>query len=470
MLLSVLWAAPLTNARGETPPDGAAADIDTFMHALHDRGQFDGALLVAREGRVIYRGALGIADPKTGEAFTPRTPSCLASVSKPFTAVAIMMLAEKGGLTYDDSIAKYIPGLAPGLGVLTIRQLLTHTSGVPDYSSDLGIDHPGITLAEVMQALRGVRAPLFPPGEKYRYSNTGYVLLGVIVEKLAGKPLPEFLKDTVFEPLDMESTFALMSGSGEASGIAHGSDDFGSPDEASAYLGGEGGLFSTVDDLFKFDQALYESKLVQVQTLAEAFTPPKVRSGQTTYGFGWNVAADDLGGKRVWHTGNTAGYRAFIERRLGSRTTIIMLTNHGSTKRVEINEALQNILAGKPPVFPKRSIAVAMHGTILSHGVDAGIAQYRTAKAASSGEYDVGEGELNMLGYQLLYRDGRHQDGVRVFVLNTAEHPDSSNAYDSLAEAYGVVGDAASAKRNYRIAIDKDPANLHASEMLKKLP
>ncbi len=221
-----------------------------------------------------------------------------------------------------------------------------------------------------------------------------------------------------------------------------------------------------MDDLLKFDQALYTEKLVKQSTLKEAFTPGKVRSGTTTYGLGWNITSDSDGAMRIWHTGNTAGYRAYMERVPASRITVILLTNHGNTKRPNISQAIQNILAGKPYTLPKRSIAIAMYSTLLKSGVDAAIAEYNSAKQTS--DYDTGEGELNTLGYQLVSVK-RIADAIRTFTLNTTEHPSSSNAYDSLAEAYQISGDKASAVRYYRIALEKDPRNLHSKSMLEKL-
>lgn len=187
------------------------------------------------------------------------------------------------------------------------------------------------------------------------------------------------------------------------------------------------------------------------------------------YGFGWNIDSDASGRMRAWHTGNTAGFRAFIERRLDPRITVIMLTNRGNSRRVEINQAIQNILAGQSYTFPKRSIAVAMRDVILESGVGSGIATYETAKNRDASEYDLSEGEINRLGYRLLYKDKRRMAAVKIFLLNTKEHPSSSNVFDSLAEAYKVIGDKASARKYYGIALQKDPQNLHAKRMLEKL-
>ncbi len=159
---------------------------------------------------------------------------------------------------------------------------------------------------------------------------------------------------------------------------------------------GDGGIFSTVDDLLKWDQALYTDQLIRQSTLAEAFIPGRVAEGTSTYGFGWNITEVD-GSKYVWHTGNTANFRAFIGRRLGPKLTVIILTNKGNSRRVEISDAVFNILNGKPYVAPKLSIAAQMNDVIKKGGVEAGLQWYATERKNGSGVYDFSEAELNSL-------------------------------------------------------------------------
>jgi CubicO group peptidase (beta-lactamase class C family) len=198
-----------TNSSSE-PRTAEARGIEKFMGELYRRGQFNGAVLVADREGIIYRGAFGLANRTSNVAFTPDTPSCLASLSKPFTALAVMMLVEQGSIKYDDHISEYIRELPPALGAATIRQLLGHTSGIPDYS-DLNVEHSGMTNADVLRALTHVDHTEFHPGEKYRYSNSGYVLLSILVERVSGTPLSEFLQKRIFRPLRMLRSFALTS-------------------------------------------------------------------------------------------------------------------------------------------------------------------------------------------------------------------------------------------------------------------
>jgi CubicO group peptidase (beta-lactamase class C family) len=429
------WNA--TDTRSET--------IRAMLTTLNENGQFNGSVLVAQNGVVVYLDAFGTGD---GSWFKnqPDTPSDLASVSKQFTAMAVMMLAERGKIHYDDPITNYFPSLKDLGPRITIRHLLTHTSGIPDVG-DLGIDHPDLKESEVVSAILEQHTDFAEPGEKYRYSNTGYSLLGMIIERVSEMPLDDFLARNIFEPLGMKNTrLACRPG----------------------YPKGSSGIVSTVDDLLKWDQALYTERLVKQTTLNEAFTPAHVRQGISTYGFGWNIAEKD-GDRFVWHTGNAAQYRAFIGRRLRERILVVILTDRGPSRRLEICDAIVNILHNKPYVMPRLSIAMRIVPTIKSRGVDAGIEEYERLKVTQPETFDFSdESELNSLGYQLL-SEGQVQAAVQLFDLNTREFPASSNAYDSLGEAYSKAGKKDRAIEAYTKAIELDPNNLNSRKMLRRL-
>jgi len=157
-----------------------------------------------------------------------------------------------------------------------------------------------------------------------------------------------------------------------------------------------------------------------------------------------------------------------IERRLAEKITVIILTNKGNSKRLQINDAILNILNGKTYVFPKRSIAEAIYETISRQGIQLGIKTYESLRAANDASYFFSESELNSLGYQLLYGNHKASEAIEIFKLNTVAAPESSNAFDSLAEAYQVSGNKELAIKNYQKAVELDPTNLHAIEMLKK--
>jgi CubicO group peptidase (beta-lactamase class C family) len=447
-------------------PKDTAQSINKLMSNLYERGQFNGSILVAVNGKIIYTNGFGESNFDTHAKFTPATLSCLASVSKQFTAMMIMMLSEKNKIKYDDPVSKYIPELSKYTDSITIRHLLTHTSGIPDVG-DLGIDHPGLTNDEVLKTLVKQNSLAFRPGTKYEYSNTGYIILSLIVERITGKSHKEILTEKILSPLKMNNTF-LYDGSQQLSNnTAIGYRQFNQKDGYASLTTGDGGMFSNVYDLLKWSEALYSEELVKQSTLDNAFTPAKVIEGKTTYGFGWNITGTGAD-KVVWHTGNTGGYRAFIERRLKDRITIIMLTNKGNSRRMEINDAIVNILNGKPYSLPKLPVSEKMYNTIKERGINVALNMYDSLKTANDTTYDFAESELNTLGYQLV-SETKLNDAIAIFKLNTTSYPKSSNAFDSLGDAYVAVRDKDDAIKSYQIAIDLDKNNLESIRKLNNL-
>lgn len=434
LLVSIFW---LVNSYAQTID--TTKRIDSLMTALYERGQFNGAILVSVAGKPIYRSAFG--ETNTDRKFIATTQSNIASLSKGFTAMAIMMLAEEGKLTYDDPIIKYLPELSEFSNGITIRHLLTHTSGIPDVG-DLGIDNPRLTNAKALKTLAKLKSNFREPGQKYQYSNTGYLLLASIVERITEKKFSDFLSEKILTPLEMKNTYL----SGRTVGMS--------------------GILSTVDDLLKWEESFYTEKLVRQSTLDEAFTPFPVKEGTSTYGFGWNITLKD-GGKFIWHTGNTEGFRAFIGRRLSEKIAVIILTA-GDSKRMEINDAIINILHGKPYSLPKMPIVDILYDQITKEGIENGLAFYDSLKSKDFQNYDFSESQLNSLGYRLL-NEKKIKDAIEIFKLNTIAYPKSSNGFDSLGEAYYNTGDIATAIKCYEKALELDPTNLSSINMLKKL-
>jgi len=268
---SLVAVALLTHAAQGQPAD-AAKEIASLMSALHERGQFNGEVLVAREGTVIYRNAFGRANFKTGAELTPETPSDIGSVTKQFTAMAIMLLKERKQLGYDEAVSKYIPEFSPStqFNKITLRHLLTHSSGIPDYG-DLDIDDSAIDQKGLLAMLLKKGNALGEPGQKYRYSNPGYALLAIVAQRVSGQKFGAFLENEIFTPVGMSNTFLYDSPAKKSARAAVGYDQFGQTDDGGpTAIPGDGGIYSTVDDLFKWDQALYTDKLVNRFTSTEA--------------------------------------------------------------------------------------------------------------------------------------------------------------------------------------------------------
>lgn len=316
-----------------------------FDSIFTSQKDFSGVVLITENGKPVYHKALGYRDFEKQIPLETSDIFELASVSKQFTAMIIMMLKEKGKLNYDDSISKYLD--IPYKGI-TIRNLLTHTSGLPDYQDIMDKYWDKTKVAgngDCIEYLNKYSPPkLFEPGEKYIYSNTGYLLLASIAEKASGKDFIDMCRKWIFRKLKMKSTDIRTIEEKKATknfAIGHiyveerskwvRADSFPSSDYT-IWLGnrkGPGRISSTAADLLKWDNALYTGKLIKQSTLQEAFTPMKLNDGSfSDYGFGWSIRMDPAFGKIVSHTGDNPGYKTQIIRYIDKHKTIILLNNN----------------------------------------------------------------------------------------------------------------------------------------------
>jgi CubicO group peptidase (beta-lactamase class C family) len=318
------------------------------------------AVLVRQDGKPVFERCYGVRDLRARERIDPGTAFRLASVTKQLTATAVMLLVRDGKLRYHDPLSDLVPSFpAYGKGI-TIRHLLTHSSGLPDYEDLMAAAEQGrppiwtavrqIDDDEVLALLRGAKQGRFPPGTSWAYSNSGYVVLGLIVARVSGKPLGEFLHERVFAPLRMHRTLAYERGKNEVASRAFGhtreADGFRQTDQSatSATLG-DGGVYSTLADLAKWDEALHAGTLVSPAAMKPALTPVTLADGSTpcwppgsrsgdnlapgepvAYGFGWFL--DPWRDRpRMWHYGESIGFRTVIERFPDDRLTVVILAN-----------------------------------------------------------------------------------------------------------------------------------------------
>ena len=321
---------------------------------------FSGVVLIAENGKANYHKAFGYREFEN--QIPLQTPDIfeLASLSKQFTAMIIMMLKEKGLLNYDDSVSKYLE--IPYKGI-TIRHLLTHTSGLPDYQDIMDKNWDKTKVAgnpDCIEYLNKYAPPKrFEPGEKYEYSNTGYLLLASIAEKASNIDFIELSRKWIFRKLKMKSTdIRTLEAKKATSNFAIGhiyvaerskyvrADSFPSSDYT-IWLGnrkGPGRISSTAADLLKWDKALYTNKLIKQSTLQEAFTPMQLNDGSfSNYGFGWSLRKDSVLGKVVSHNGDNPGYKTQIIRFIEKRKTIILLNNNAHENFTAILRQLEAI-------------------------------------------------------------------------------------------------------------------------------
>lgn len=313
--------------------------IDSVFSVLQAKTGFNGCVLYGERGRLVFKKAYGYDDFKTKKRLTVTSAFQLASVSKMFTAMAIMILKEQGLLNYDDSVRKFIPEL-PYTGI-TIRNLLNHRSGLPDYMhfSDNYWDQTKPLSNEDMIRIMVVYQPpkYFSPGNGFDYCNTNYALLASVVERITKKPFDKFVKEKIFDPLGMNHSFIyhLEEGKeipeyvpvGVAGHHAGRSLPRVEPNHYQNGVIGDKGVYTTVEDLFKWDQALARNLLVSESTFKEALTEgsPRFSKWKDNYGFGWRLKAERV--NTAYHYGWWKGFRSYFIRDLDQEKTIIVLTN-----------------------------------------------------------------------------------------------------------------------------------------------
>jgi CubicO group peptidase (beta-lactamase class C family) len=313
-------AAPLSEA-------DALSRVDALMSSYS--GSVPGAsVLVLRDGKPAVRRSYGLADLEQRTTSTPDTNYRLASVTKQFTAAAILLLNEANKLGLDDSVRKWLPELPEAAQAVTIRHLLTHTGGLIDYEDFVADDAPQVHDADVLRLLAKPNRTYFPAGSAYRYSNSGYALLALIVEKASGQRFAAFLRERIFAPLGMQNTVAFEDGVStvpvRAFGYSAGGGAWKGTDQSStSAVLGDGGIYSSIDDLARWDAALYDNRLLSEESRKLAFTPATHTDNPSIdYAFGWRVT-----GETLWHSGETRGFRNVIIRYPERKLTIIVLTN-----------------------------------------------------------------------------------------------------------------------------------------------
>ncbi len=292
------------------------------------------ALLVAKDGAIARAEAFGLAAMASPTSCTVKTNFRLASLTKAFTAMAVMILAQRGRLRLDDPVARFFPRWRGAGGKATLRQLLTHTSGLWDFEDLIPPGHTeALRDSDVRNLIMTRKATYFPPAAQFRYSNTGYVLLGLVVATATDVRFAEFLRTEIFQPLGMSGSGALDPGFSTVANRALGytltpqGAALSDQDLTSGTLG-DGGVYSSVTDLFLWDQALHSGKLVSAALWREATTPWSNTSDfpGSGYGYGWYLG-ERRGEPCQWHYGSTCGFSSWIERYPGRRLTVIMLAN-----------------------------------------------------------------------------------------------------------------------------------------------
>lgn len=472
---------------------------------------FNGGLLIARHGRTVAQSVAGFADFATKSQLRGDSVFQLASAAKPFTSVAVLQLRDRGSLQLDDPVARHLLGFP--YSAITIRHLLTHSSGLPDLElfEPLIAKQPGhvVSGVDLVPALIAWQKPVrFHPGEQFRYSNINYQLLAEIVARVSGKPFGAYVRDHIFRPAGMRSSYILgirAIGTHRAPVTNHvhavmyrtEPEDvrrLDYPDKTMMrpyrYEGfnlgstvGDQNLFSTLNDLMLFDRALRGGKLLALRSQEEAYAPLRLNNGtdyqetavydlyaaKCSYGMGWEVCHHPTRGRLVGHAGYSRGIAAIFYRELDSGLAAAMFDNSETVDFPKKFAAVIAIAHGETPqpLDRRQSAARAYGQALVAEGPTAALIKLNRLRA-DPGRWLTTKGGLNRLGYDLLH-NGHPTLALEAFRTNLLLHPDDGNLYDSYAEALVANGRNAEAILAYERSLELKPDNDKGRAALKAL-
>lgn len=458
-----------------------ANPYQAYLAQCHEAHVCNGVYLVARSGKVIFAGAVGDTGDAARAPLSLNSAFDVGSISKQITAVAVLKLAEQGRLSLDERVQAYLPQFP--YGDVTVAQLMSHTSGIPDVLNDYGarVQTGGdaqagtIDFSDILPFLAGLKRPAVArPGERWAYNNTGYLVLATLVETITGEPFADHLQSTLFAPLGMTHTRLRAVGDPTIPDRAWGFKP--SPAKRrpydqipDLYLRGGGGLYSTAGDLLLWQRAL-NAGLVRADLWARATAPAPLRDGTTTpYGFGLSLKPDLDGAARVSHGGHWRGFKSDLSYFPGQDLVVIQLTNNGEDDSVDANvAALREIAEGRTPAPVLRRGEWALAERLKTEKPRRTRAWFQAELAKKSSAYVFDEKALNALGYGYLGDHDAKRAGA-VFELAVLAFPRSANCWDSLADAYEALGNRQAALEAVRVAASLEQTSPVYRDRLRKL-
>ena len=465
-LLALLLLLAFPAARAQT-----AADYDALVSKMHDYGLFDGAVLVAEGNTVVFQKGYGEADRAWDVPVTPDTRFRIGSITKQFTAALILQLVEEGRVALDAPLTTYLPDYPADPGDrVTVHHLLTHTSGIPSYTGLPGFmqaeSRNPYTPAELTAVFSGLPQE-FEPGTAYRYNNSGYILLGAIIEAVTGQPYDRVLREQLLTPLGLDDT-GYEHNADVVERMAHGYTRTGTRYANAPYLDttvpyAAGMMYATVGDLHRWTRALHAGRPFQRSATLQTMLTPFLDGYALGIGVGKEAMGEDSV-RVVQHGGGIHGFTAMLAYYPERDVTVAVLDNTSGGSGA-VADALAALAHGQPAPEVKRPIDIALAAWIEERGLDAAVAEYRRLRAAGNTEYDFAEHPLNRLGYVYLGR-GDTETAIAVFELNVETHPEASNPYDSLGEAYLAAGDTTRGLANYQKSLELNPGNENARRIL----
>jgi len=472
-LLSLFGQEAVMAARTDRPP--VAESLDALMSRYNELGEFNGAVLVFRQGQTLLNKGYGYADLREKIANGPETKFLIGSISKQFTAVMILKLVEMGHLSLDSTLAEALPYYRKDTGsTVKIRHLLEHTSGIPSFTDLLEQDIqvcPSIKEFVLEYCSHNL---ISEPGVLFRYNNGGYVILGAVIEQVTGLSYEEALRQYVFAPLGMNSSGLGSLGKAlpqAAKGYQRRGGKIVDAGEVDPFLAfSAGGLYSTATDIALWEKIFYSDAILSSEQRALLSSAPA-----NAYFCGQRFDRRPVGPDRaerevIFHGGRIRGFNGLLLRIPQDRIFIVLFNNTDSTRLETMTAGLLEILYGRIPRTPRRALAEECRVAQKEKGIKAAIQDLR-AICRQEGvltDPEPEELQLNAFGYELIVKK-RLPEALAVFSFAVELFPRSWNAYDSLAEAQVAMGKSEDAIKNYEKSLELNPANKNALEQIQKI-
>lgn len=454
--------------------------IDELMQRYYDYSQFNGTVLVADSVGIVFSKGYGYANLEWNISNDVSTKFRIGSVTKQFTAVLILQLVEAGKIDLNKTISDYLPYYREDNGKrANIHQLLTHTSGIPSYT---GLPNFADEISKTKSNPKDFVVKHcsgdfeFEPGSQFLYNNSGYFILGAIIEEVTGKDYATFLKENILVPLNMSNSGLDNSDlvlANRASGYLKIFKQFTNTPYVDMSLPfSAGSMYSTVDDLYKWDRALRNNTILSNEYTQKLFGKYESAFGGY-YGYGFVISKESFDGSTdsltaIRHGGDINGFSSLYYATQGNGQAVILLNNYNGFPRVNIAQNLLKILNDQKIEYPKLGISYKLHELILEDGIDAAVEAYKILKKNEFESFFFAENELNNLGYYLM-NSGLLDDALKMFQLNIDEYSEGFNTYDSMGEALLKAGKSDLAIENFRKSLELNPGNDNARTNLKKL-
>ena len=455
--------------------------LDSFLAAAVEAYDIPGlTVAVVRQGEIVYEEAFGVENLDTGEPLSPQHLFHFASVSKPFVATAVMQLVEQGKIDLDEKVITYLPYFEladPAYAEITIRQMLNHTSGMPDVE-DYEWDNPQTDEGAAERYVRSLsgESMIGPPGGQCVYSNMAFDTLGDVIAKISGLSFEAYVKKNILDPLGMvESNFLYPETNPELRTTGHVWDVGPRVSEHYPYNrrhAPSSTLNSSVHDMTRWvlgnlQRGELDSTRILEDSSYDVLWAPSAEMGSSHVGLSWFLQEFD-GIPTISHGGGDVGFSSYVVLLPEDKSGFVLVSNYDRSPVRMLRDSLIGILQGEEPDRPLRPIGYDFAKVYFEEGLESAKSFYRQAAETQATEYLFSDRQINSIGYLLLGQD--NLDGaIEVFGFNVELYPEIGNTYDSLGEAYLAKGEEALAIKNYSRALELDPDNDHAREVLQNL-